>query len=190
MLIFRRQYNRQSYFSFPLLIFKSNILEKASEIKRHMSASIMLKAFWITSASKSPCDRETILPEDLQVRGVPLIHYTKDCLCHLWVQWKPPWDIHICLQAGLQNRKPAICIYTMLSECMLNYFRSLFSPLLSTPGRLKYFKFLNKILDEKNTQDSTPRSEGFTSDGDQRGGFSELGYRKFTKTWFLDFTCY
>ena len=42
---------------------------------------------------------------------------------------KLPWDIHICFQVGLQNRKPPICIYTMLSECMLNYFRSLFPPL-------------------------------------------------------------
>ena len=41
----RRQHNRQSYFSLPLLIFKSNILEMPSEIKRHMSASIILKAF-------------------------------------------------------------------------------------------------------------------------------------------------
>lgn len=35
---------------------------------------------------------------------------------------------------------------------MLNYFRSTFPPLLSTKGRVKYGRFLDKILDEKNIQ--------------------------------------
>lgn len=42
--------------------------------------------------------------------------------------------------------------HTMLSECMLNYFRSIFPPLLSTWGRVKYCRFLDKILDEKNIE--------------------------------------
>lgn len=59
-VIFRRQYNRQFYFSFPLLIFGSNILEIPLEIKRHMFASMILKAFEITTVSESSYDRETV----------------------------------------------------------------------------------------------------------------------------------
>lgn len=38
--------------------------------------------------------------------------------------------------------------------------------------------------------DSDSWLEGFTKDGDQEGGFSKLGYRKSTKTGFLDFICH
>lgn len=141
-LIFRDRTTDSLIFHFLLLSFESNILETPSEIKRHMSVSIILKAFLNYISVRIPYDRETILPEDSTGEGgFHFIHYTKDCSCHLWVQWKLPWDIHICFQVGLQNRKPAICIYTLCFQRMPNYFRSLFLPLLSTPGRLKYFVF-------------------------------------------------
>ena len=58
--IFRWWYNEQFYFSFPLLIIQSNILEILSEIKRQVFVSVTLKAFKIAAAPESSYDRETI----------------------------------------------------------------------------------------------------------------------------------
>lgn len=79
-------------------------------------------------------------------------------------------------------------IPTTLSDCMLNYFRSIFPPLLSSPGRVKYCKFLDKTL-MRTCKDFTSQWKAFIKNGDQEGGFSKMGYGRFTETKFLDFAC-
>lgn len=86
------------------------------------------------------------------------------------------------------SKREVSYIPTTLSDCMLNYFRCIFPPLLSTLGRVKYCKFLDKTL-MRMCKDFTSQLKAFIKNGDQQRSFSKMGYGRFTKIKFLDFVC-
>lgn len=116
-----------------------------------MLASIKLKAFEIASVFESSYDKENQCPFYLETYCWGVCHITPRTACSIsWISENLP-GIWVCAyKLGFKTGSQLHPLHTVRLHAKLlqKYFSS---PLIHW-GRVKYCRFLDKILDEKNIQ--------------------------------------